>query len=88
MLNYEPLTVISADFEKPLVLIIGQTLSGLFAQWVILLNRLLSKAPPPSAFVVLPFFLPFYEKPLKTVGISIFYMIYHIVKRGVDCGIS
>ena len=41
-----------------------------------------------SAFIVLPFFLPFYEKPLKTVGISIFHMIYHIVKRGVDCGIS
>ena len=87
-MNYETLTVISADFEKPLVLIIRQTLSGLFAQWVILLNRLLSKAPSPSAFVVLPFFLPFYEKPLKPVRISMFHMIYHIVKKGINCGIS
>jgi len=42
---------------------------------------------PQSIFVVLPFFLPFYEKPLKTVGICIFDIIYHIAEKGFDCGI-
>ena len=48
-------------------------------------TEILRHLPSPICFFVLPFFLPFYEKPLKTVGISIFHTIYQIVKKGIDC---